>query len=75
MKVICILDINGGWSVWEEKFDEENNCTNSIRRCSSPPQCGLGTECKTEKGEDADFEIKIGDDCPGIIYGCLFIYR
>ena len=56
-----IIDIDGGWSTWNDIFDEEKNCTIIKRVCNNPEPSGNGQICF---GESVDSD---NSDCPSRI--------
>ena len=54
------IDIDGGWSSWNETYDSENNCTRRERVCNNPEPSGNGQYCL---GEAVDSD----SDCPSSI--------
>ena len=48
MIIQYFLDIDGGWSSWEEIVDTDKKCTNRVRECNNPTKCGGGQYCLGE---------------------------
>ena len=55
------IDIDGGWSSWNETFDAEKNCTIIERFCNNPEPSGNGQDCL---GESVDSD---NSECPSSI--------
>ena len=42
------MNIDGGWSDWQNNVTDDKGCWTASRECNNPPVCGAGLPCEGE---------------------------
>ena len=42
------MNIDGGWSDWQNNVTDDKGCWTASRECNNPPVCGAGLPCQGE---------------------------